>query len=93
MTVIYCDAEVNHVDVFTPEDFPVRLSPHGGGGTYFHPVFDYIDEHGLDPEVVVYLTDGDGDQNDFTSKHETVWLTTYNTDFDWGTVVEFDVDA
>ena len=93
VTVIYCDAEVNHVDVFEPEDFPVRLSPHGGGGTYFQPVFDYIDEHGLDPEVVVYLTDGEGDQNDFTSKHETVWLTTYNTDFDWGTVVEFDVDA
>ena len=93
VTVIYCDDEVNHVDVFEPEDFPVRLSPHGGGGTAFDPVFDYIDEHKLDPEVVVYLTDGYGNQNDFTSKHETVWLTTGSTDFAWGTVIEFDISA
>ena len=93
VTVIYCDASVNHVDVFTPEDFPVRLSPHGGGGTSFIPVFDYIDEHQLDPEVVVYLTDGYGDQYDFTSKHETVWLTTGTSEFSWGTVIEFDVNA
>jgi len=93
VTVIYCDADVNHVDFFRPEDFPVRLSPHGGGGTSFIPVFDYIDEHGLDPEVVVYLTDGYGDQHDFTSKHETVWLTTGTPNFSWGTVIEFDVNA
>ena len=93
VTVIYCDDEVNHVDVFEPEDFPVRLSPYGGGGTSFDPVFDYIDEHKLDPEVVVYLTDGYGNQNDFTSKHETVWLTTGSTDFAWGTVIEFDISA
>ena len=93
VTVIYCDDSVNHVDVFTPEDFPVRLSPHGGGGTSFVPVFDYIDEHGLDPEVVVYLTDGYGDQHNFTSKHETVWLTTGSPNFTWGKVVEFDVNA
>ena len=93
VTVIYCDAEVNHADTYEPEDLPIKLTPHGGGGTAFEPVFDYIDEHNLDPEVVVYLTDGYGDQNNFTSKHNTVWLTTECTEFDWGTVVEFDVDA
>ena len=93
VTVIYCDAHVNHVDVFTPEDFPVQLTQRGGGGTLFDPVFDYIDGHGLDPEVVVYLTDGYGNQHDFTSKHETVWLTTGTSKFPWGTVIEFDVNA
>ena len=93
VTVIYCDAEVNHADTYEPEDLPIKLTPHGGGGTAFEPVFDYIDEHDLDPEVVVYLTDGYGDQSNFTSKHDTIWLTTECTNFDWGTVVEFDVDA
>jgi len=93
ITVIYCDAEVNHVDTYEPEDLPLKLTPHGGGGTAFKPAFDYIDEHNLDPEIVVYLTDGYGDQNDFTSKHDTIWLTTACSDFEWGTVVEFDVDA
>ena len=93
VTVIYCDSEVNHVDTYEPDDLPIKLTPHGGGGTAFEPVFQYIDEHQLDPEVVVYLTDGYGDQNNFTSKHDTVWLTTDCTNFDWGEVVEFDVDA
>lgn len=93
VTIIYCDSEVNHVDTYEPEDLPIRLKPYGGGGTAFEPVFDYIDKHNLNPEVVVYLTDGYGDQDSFTSKHDTVWLTTDKTDFDWGTVVEFDVNA
>ena len=91
--VIYCDADVNHVDEFAPEDYPVKLEMHGGGGTRFRPVFDYIDEHDLDPEVVVYMTDGDGDQNHFTSTYDTVWLTTRNTNFSWGRVIEFDINA
>ena len=91
--VVYCDAAVNKVVEYTPDDFPVQLSPYGGGGTSFQPVFDYIDANGIDPEVVVYLTDGYGDQNHFTTKHETVWLTTHSEDFSWGTVVKFESEA
>ena len=88
--VVYCDAAVNKVVEYTPDDFPVQLSPCGGGGTSFRPVFDYVDDNGIDPEVVVYLTDGYGDQNNFTTTHETVWLTTVSEDFDWGTVIKFE---
>ena len=91
--VIYCDAEVQHVDEFVPEDYPVKLEMHGGGGTQFHPVFEYIDAHDLDPEVVVYMTDGYGNQHEFTSTYDTVWLTTGTTDFSWGKVIEFDINA
>jgi len=92
VTVVYCDYDVNHVDEFTPDDFPVRLSPYGGGGTSFDPVFKYIDEHGLEPEVVVYLTDGYGNQNEFTTHHQTVWLTTASEDFEWGTVIKYEAE-
>ena len=40
-TVIYCDADVQHVDEFTPDQYPVTLNARGGGGTDFRPVFDY----------------------------------------------------
>lgn len=93
VTVIYCDAAVNSVAEYTPDDFPVTLKLQGGGGTAFDPVFSYIDENGIEPEVVVYLTDGYGNQNSFTTKHETVWLTTHSINFDWGTVVKFEKDA
>lgn len=88
--VVYCDAVVNHVDTYEPEDFPVRLTPHGGGGTRFQPVFDWVDKEGIDPEAVVYLTDGYGDST-FTTHHasKTVWLTTGTKKFGFGTVVEF----
>jgi len=75
---------------YTPEDFPVTLKSTETGGTSFSPVFDYIDDNGIEPEVVVYLTDGYGDQNTFTTAHETVWLTTHSENFDWGTVIKFE---
>ena len=93
VVVVYCDAAVAHVDEFEAADYPVHLSPHSGGGTSFKPVFDYIDEQDIEPEAVVYLTDGYGDQSTFTSNHHTVWLTTHCTDFPWGEVVKFEKDA
>lgn len=88
--VVYCDTRVQGVDEYTPDDFPVRLEAKGGGGTSFKPVFDWIDDNAIEPECVVYLTDGYGDQNTFTTTHETVWLTTGTTSFDWGTVIKFE---
>jgi len=93
VVVVYCDAAVAHVDEYEADDYPIKLSPHGGGGTSFKPVFDYVDQQGIDPEVVVYLTDGYGDQSTFTSAHDTVWLTTHHTDFAWGEVIKFEKDA
>lgn len=93
VVVVYCDAAVAHVDEYEADDYPIKLSPHGGGGTSFKPVFDYIDRQGIEPEVVVYLTDGYGDQSTFTSAHDTVWLTTHHTGFPWGEVIKFEKDA
>jgi predicted metal-dependent peptidase len=87
--VIYCDTQVTGHDEFTVEDLPVSIKTHAGGGTEFKPAFDYIDDHGIDPEVVVYFTDGYAD-SDFTTKHETVWLTTGSTNFKFGTVIKFE---
>jgi len=57
--VIYCDAEINHVDVFTPDD-EVKFKLHGGGGTDFHPPFRWLEENQIVPKCFVYLTDGYG---------------------------------
>lgn len=55
-TVIYCDAEVNHVDEFAPTDELV-FKLHGGGGTDFRPPFEYVAENNIAPVCFVYLTD------------------------------------
>lgn len=56
--VVYCDAAVAHVDQFTCEDLPIKLNPHGGGGTDMTRIFDWVEKEGLAPDTVVVLTDG-----------------------------------
>ena len=53
--IIYFDSEVCHYDYFKNEE-PV-LKPHGGGGTDFAPVFDYMREHDIEPVCNIFLTD------------------------------------
>jgi predicted metal-dependent peptidase len=90
VTVIYCDATVGSTDEYTLEDLPARFQKvTGGGGTAFGPVFDYVNENGIEPDVLVYLTDGYGGCDCETPPYPTVWLTTGNTEFPFGDVVEF----
>lgn len=57
--VIYCDAEINHVDEFAPED-DIFFKLHGGGGTDFRPPFQWLEDNQITPKCFVYLTDGYG---------------------------------
>lgn len=58
--LIWCDAIVHEVDEITsPDDlvFVQKRGTTGGGGTSFVPVFEWIAEHNLKPDALVYLTD------------------------------------
>lgn len=55
-TVIYCDAVVNHIDEFAPND-ELQFKIHGGGGTDFRPPFRHLENEGTIPVCFVYLTD------------------------------------
>lgn len=55
--VIYTDTRVQRHDTFDkPED--VQIEYVSGGGTDMRAGFDYINKQGIEPEVVVTLTDG-----------------------------------
>jgi predicted metal-dependent peptidase len=58
--VVYCDAEIHGVDTFERGE-PIALNPKGFGGTDFRPVFEWVEEEGLQPSCLVYLTDLAGD--------------------------------
>lgn len=61
--VLWCDTVVKRAD-WLDEPADLRTAMYkgipGGGGTKFGPVFDYIRENDLDPDALVYLTDGEG---------------------------------
>lgn len=55
--VLYCDTKVQGVQTVDRQDLPLRLTPQGGGGTDFRPVFDWVEKEGVSPCCLVYLTD------------------------------------
>jgi predicted metal-dependent peptidase len=81
--VIYCDARVQHVDTYEPED-TIELAMHGGGGTDFCPPFEHIEEHGHKPKCLVYLTDMYGRFPDNEPEFPVIWCATSDVLGPWG---------
>ena len=83
----YFDAEVSHLDVFTPDD-SVVVTPHGGGGTAFSPIFRHIEEQGINPVACVVLTDLCC--NDFgpAPDYPVLWVSNHSDAAPWGEVVK-----
>jgi predicted metal-dependent peptidase len=57
--VVYCDDAIAGSETYEPGDV-INLTPRGGGGTAFRPVFDWIAGSDIQPACAVYLTDLDG---------------------------------
>jgi predicted metal-dependent peptidase len=57
ITVIYCDTHVNHVDHYEQGDEVTAFNHKSRGGTNVQPVFDYVREHDLPVDHMIYLTD------------------------------------
>lgn len=86
--VIYADADVNHVDVFTSPD-EIAFHAHGGGGTDFRPAIAFAHEE--PPVALVYLTDMYGafpDGADFP----VLWCATSNQVGPFGETVQLELD-
>jgi predicted metal-dependent peptidase len=79
LTLIHCDAAVQHVDEFFPGDV-VTVTPKGGGGTDFTPVGDYIRQHNISPRVLIYLTDLYGTFPTHEWPFPAIWCVYGNTD-------------
>jgi predicted metal-dependent peptidase len=76
LMVVWCDAKVHRVDeVEDAGDLhALRCKPvPGWGGTSFVPVFDYLAEHHITPDALVYLTDGDGSFPSAAPAYPVLW--------------------
>ena len=59
-----------------------------GGGTSFRKPFKRIDDEGLEPDLVVYLTDLYGDQNEIPEpRYPVVWGCITDENAKWGEIV------
>lgn len=84
--VLYFDACVHKVDTFEGGE-QISLAPVGGGGTDFRPCFDWIDEQGRQPQMVVFLTDLYGSFPEKTPSYPVLWASTGSQQAPFGQVV------
>jgi predicted metal-dependent peptidase len=95
--ILWCDAHVHDVDECEdPSDLNAirRKGVKGGGGTSFVPVFEKIDELGIVPEALVYLTDGQGTFPSKAPSYPVIWGNIYpQSTYPWGDVVDIPKQA
>lgn len=90
--VLYTDTRVaKHVTFERGEEFGLEF--YSGGGTDMEAGFEYLEQHGIEPEVFVCLTDG------YTSFHEAnapdypvVWCISSNVEAPYGENIHFELE-
>jgi predicted metal-dependent peptidase len=84
--VLYFDTEVQKTEThFAGES--VHLNPIGGGGTDFGPYFDWLDEHGIQPQTLVFLTDLCGMLPKTEPRYPVLWASTERRQAPFGSVI------
>ena len=92
LVLIWCDAAIGRVDELNDSSDLANVRKQGapgGGGTSFVPVFDWINNEGLTPDALVYLTDGLGVFPTRAPNFPVIWGSIYpQAKYPWGDVVD-----
>jgi predicted metal-dependent peptidase len=84
--VLYFDAEVQKTELYQAGD-PISLTPVGGGGTDFAPCFRWLDERGIVPQTLVFLTDLWGAFPSAAPAYPVLWASTRSRSAPFGQVI------
>lgn len=89
--VLYCDAMVHRTEEFGPDDL-IELKPIGGGGTDFRPAFTWVDENGVAPACMIYLSDLDGAFPERPPEFPVLWVSTTKDEAPFGETVFLEIE-
>jgi predicted metal-dependent peptidase len=84
--VLYFDAVVHKVETYEA-GHRIQLNPVGGGGTDFRPCFDWLEEQGIVPQTLVFLTDMYGSFPSDAPAYPVLWASTGGRSAPFGEVV------
>ena len=87
VTLLPCDAALCagapfRFEPWEPFERPRSLA--GGGGTNFEPVFRWVEEQGLSPDLLVYFTDANGRFPEQEPAFPVIWLVKGRSPVPWG---------
>lgn len=95
----FCDCTfyAPHTDL-TEDDLPMEPKEFskitkGGGGTAFKPVFDYVKQQGIHPEMLIYFTDLCGSDFGDNPSYPVLWVSTHSMEAPWGKVIKLDMNS
>ena len=87
VTLLPCDAKLcdGAPWLFEPwEQFRRPEGVKGGGGTSFTPVFDWVEQAGRRPDLLVYFTDAEGAFPKVEPPYPVIWLVKGKSKVPWG---------
>ncbi|MGA9672939.1 MAG: VWA-like domain-containing protein [Terracidiphilus sp.] len=90
--VLYFDKEAHKVETCEAGQ-PVNLNPIGGGGTDFGPCFDWLEEQGIRPQTLVFLTDLCGTFPETDPGYPALWASTEWRWAPFGSVIPMHADG
>ena len=95
LTIIECAASISQVWRVSSDEPNFDIEQHkfmGGGGTCFTPVFEYIHDHHLTPNVLIYFTDGEGPTPEIKPQYPVIWMLTKNgkVPVPWGHAINYE---
>lgn len=73
--LIYADSRINKIEDYTPEDMPLKLKVHGGGGTDFRPAIAHVENLPDEIAALIYFTDLEGHFPDHEPAFPVLWIT------------------
>jgi predicted metal-dependent peptidase len=91
LTLVPCDSDINHAEIrcFDPwEEIARPEQLGGGGGTDFRPVFDWVTQQDMRPDVLVYFTDAEGTFPELPPEYPVIWLVKGRAKTPWGTRIQ-----
>ena len=84
--MLYFDAVVQKVETYEAGQ-PISLNPVGGGGTEFGPCFEWVEERGIMPQTMVFLTDLYGSFPPSAPSYPVLWASTGRRQAPFGEVI------
>jgi len=84
--VLYFDAVIHKVETYEAGK-RIDLNPVGGGGTEFGPCFEWLDDRGIRPQTLVFLTDLYGSFPPSAPSYPVLWASTGSQKAPFGEVI------
>lgn len=99
VTMIACDCMVHKFEECRSIDDICSLLKAGGGGTSFIPVFEEVEKRRKKPDIIVFVTDGDGIAPAEPPPYDVIWLLvgahrrqpSFVGGKPWGEIIEVDL--